>query len=162
MSVFHAVLSGGCTQHHPLSAPAAKNRVVNAHGGPKRRSSTCAHSNSTICNKNVPYTHATSQKLARDAPLRIPQAELRLRTRAKALFNFINVFLLLLEDTGPTSDGTCIPRSRDRVVSTVVVGTSSHISGMGPTDWVRTFSAFRVPAVPMLGPRASRSWVWAR
>ena len=61
MSVFHAVLSGGRTQHHPLSAANAKNRVVKAHGGPKRRLCTCAHRNSTICNTNVPYTHATSQ-----------------------------------------------------------------------------------------------------
>ena len=33
MSVFYAVLSGVRTQHHPLSAANAKNRVGNAHGG---------------------------------------------------------------------------------------------------------------------------------
>ena len=38
ISVPHAVLrGGGRTHHHPMSAAAAKNRVVNAHGGPKRR-----------------------------------------------------------------------------------------------------------------------------
>ena len=37
ISVPHAVLRGGRTHNHPMSAAAAKNRVVNAHGGPKRR-----------------------------------------------------------------------------------------------------------------------------
>ena len=52
-------------QHHPLATECARLEcrnepsVVDAHGGPKRRSSTCAHSNSTICNVNVPYTHTT-------------------------------------------------------------------------------------------------------
>ena len=56
MSVFYAD-----SAHHPLSAANAKNRVRNAHGGTGRRSSTCAHSNSTICKANVRYTHTTSR-----------------------------------------------------------------------------------------------------
>ena len=37
MSIFHAVSSGRRTQHHLLSALAAKTRVINAHGGTGRR-----------------------------------------------------------------------------------------------------------------------------
>ena len=59
-------LSGGRTQQHPLSAANAKNRVGNAHGGPKRRLCTCASYFIVIqpfvtANTNVPYTHATSR-----------------------------------------------------------------------------------------------------
>ena len=77
MSVSHKVFSGGHTQHHPLSVPAAKSGVGYAHGGPKRRLMTCAHSSSTepfrICNTrvliaNVPYTHA-NEPGTRSAPV---------------------------------------------------------------------------------------------
>ena len=50
-------------QHHPLSAPAAKTRVRNAHYGTFSTSFDMrTYSNSTICNSksNVPYTHTTS------------------------------------------------------------------------------------------------------
>ena len=35
--VFYGVLSGGGTQRVVLRATATQNRVINAHGGPKRR-----------------------------------------------------------------------------------------------------------------------------
>lgn len=45
-------------------AGAAKNRVGNAHGGPKRRLSTCAHSNST----NYPHTARGTECLKNSWP----------------------------------------------------------------------------------------------
>ena len=53
---------GGGTQYHPLSAANAKNRVGNAHGGPKRRLSTCAH-----------YTRAMFQCMSHLSLLPSPQ-----------------------------------------------------------------------------------------
>ncbi len=41
-SVPHAVFCGNRTQHNPLSAIAAKNRVENAHGGPESVSAASA------------------------------------------------------------------------------------------------------------------------
>ena len=68
MSVFYAVLSGGNTQHHPLSVANAKNRVVNAAHGGTGRHPQHAHiviEPFVIVGKflNVRMTHKTSRLL---------------------------------------------------------------------------------------------------
>ena len=65
MSVFYAVFCGGGTQHHPLSAAIAKNRVKNAHGGPKRRLRMAHLVSKPFVIVNDPYTHATSPQQVR-------------------------------------------------------------------------------------------------
>ena len=60
MSVFDAVFCDGGTQWVVLSAAAAKNRVKNAHGGPKRRLRMAHLVIQRLYLVDVPYTHATS------------------------------------------------------------------------------------------------------
>ena len=73
----------------PTECANAKNRVGNAHGGPRRRLSTCAHSNSTICNENVPYTRAqpalTLKHFIRSRTLDVPSTSPSYGTNSGAL-----------------------------------------------------------------------------
>ena len=58
---------GGRTQHYPLSAPNAKNRVGNAQGGPKRR---FRHAHTVIEPFVTLLSHTLTQRANRNAQAR--------------------------------------------------------------------------------------------